>query len=157
MKDKLATPVLIACALFLGFNTGAGIFGHIFTIPKMLASPAAMIAESVNDAGQAQYFWIPLHILVFVTLILSTIFNWSNPKRKKLVLIVLGIYLYISVVSIWFAYKLTLFPAMPDDAEFHRQTKQWLILSWHRVVLQIIGIVLLLIALSKPKLNESAK
>ena len=153
MKNKLVTPILIACALFLGLNTGAGLYQHLFDIPKMFASPAAMTFASNNDVGQAQYFWIPLHILVLVTLILSAVLNWSNPKRKKLVLTALGIYLYISVVSIWFAYKLTVFAAMPDTAEFYSQTKQWLALSWHRPILQIICEVILLIAISKPKID----
>jgi hypothetical protein len=153
MREKLATFVLIACALFLGFNTGAGLYQHMFDIPKMLSSPAAMTFASNNDAGQAQYFWIPLHALILVTLILSAIFNWNNPGRKKLVLTALGIYLYIAVVSIYFAYKLTVFATMPDAPEFYRETRQWIALSWHRPLLQVIAEVLLLLAISKSRVN----
>lgn len=62
MKNKLVTPVLIACALFLGLNTGAGLYQHLFDIPKMKSSPAAMTLASNNDVGQARYFWIPLYL-----------------------------------------------------------------------------------------------
>lgn len=157
MKEKLATPVLIACAVFLGLNTGAGLYQHMFDIPRMLSSPSAMTLASNNDVGQAQYFWIPLHALIFVTMILSTVLNWSNARKRKLLLVALGIYLYIAVVSIYFAYKLTVFAAMPDTAEFYQQTKQWIVLSWHRPMLQIACEVILFIALSRPGLPESAK
>ena len=137
-------------------NTGAGLYQHLFDIPKMFAAPAAMTLASNNEVEQAQYFWIPLHILVLVTLILSAIFNWSNPNRRKFVLTALGIYLYISVVSIYFAHRLTVFAAMSDTAEFHSQTKQWLALLWHRPILQVICEVILLIGISKPKIDTPA-
>lgn len=153
MRTKFATSVLIACALFLGLNTGAGLYQHMFDIPKMLGSPAAMAFAGNNDAGQAQYFWIPLHALILTTLVLAAILNWRDPNRKTLLLVALGIYLYISLVSIYFAYRLTVFAAMPDTPEFHQQTRQWLTLSWHRPILQIICEVILLVALSRPKIN----
>jgi len=58
MKSRLATPVLIAAALFLGMTTGTGIYQHLFDIPEMLSSPAAIVTVSNNDQGQAARFWI---------------------------------------------------------------------------------------------------
>lgn len=153
MKNKLATPVLIACALFFGINAGTGIYEHLFGIPEMLKSPAALIAVTSNDLGQAQKFWIPLHGLILLTLVMSLIFNWKNTSRKKLVLYALIGYLYISVVSIYFAKTLFTFSKLPDSADFYQQTQQWILLSWHRPILMLLLTVLLLIALSRPILR----
>lgn len=160
MKEKLATLVLIACALFLGLNICVSLYHHMFVIPQMLIPGAFFyfyddVINIINDLWQKLYFWIPLNGLILLTLILSTIFNWSNPKRKKLVLAALGIYLYTAVVSIYFEYQWGMLAAIRSNTEFLSQTRQWLMLSWHRPVLQIICEVILLIAISKPKVKAA--
>jgi hypothetical protein len=150
MKAKLATPILIACALFMTITAGTGLFEHLFGIPKMLSSPSAMETVYANNSDQPVRFWIPLHGAILITLILSLVFNWRNPDRKKFVLLTFLLYVYISVVSIWFANQLFQFRALDDTAEFYQRTKQWIILSWHRPIIGVISAVLLMVAISKP-------
>ncbi len=102
MKNKLATPVLIACALFIGMDAGALLYDHMFGIPEFFKSPAAFIGEMNNDLGKAPKFWLPLYVLMFITLVSSLIFNWKNQGRKKLLLWVFIGYIYNSAVSIYF-------------------------------------------------------
>jgi hypothetical protein len=150
MKAKFVTPVLIACTLFLSITNGTGLYEHMFGIPKMLSSPAALIEANNNAMGQPQKFWIPLHVMIMATLILSLILNWKSPSRKKLVRIVFISYIYISVISIFFARELFTFNELADGTEFYRQTRQWILLSWHRPIIGLAGVVLLMIAISKP-------
>ena len=150
MKAKFATPVLIACTLFLSITSGTGLYEHMFGIPKMLSSTAALTEANNNAMGQAQIFWIPLHGMIMATLILSLILNWKNPSRKKLILIVFISYIYISVISIFFARQLFTFKELADGPEFYHQTKQWLLLSWHRPIIGLTSVVLLMVAISKP-------
>ena len=152
MKTKLATPVLIACTLFMTIVAGVGIYEHMFGIPRMLSTPTALIEMSNASQGQPEKFWIPLHALSLLTLILSMTFNWRNPNRKKLILAVFIGYIYISVVSIFFARELFAFKELTDITEFNRQTKQWILLSWHRPIIGLISVVLSMIAISKPSL-----
>ena len=152
MKTKLATPVLIACTLFMTIVAGVGIYEHMFGIPRMLSTPTALIEMSNASQGQPEKFWIPLHALSLLTLILSMTFNWRNPDRKKLILAVFIGYIYISVVSIFFARELFAFKELTDTTEFNRQTKQWILLSWHRPIIGLISVVLSMIAISKPSL-----
>lgn len=153
MKNKLATPVLIACIFFVGISASAGLYEHLFGIPEMLKSPSNMELKSNNNLGQATMFWIPTHILILVTVVLSLIFNWKILARKKLILSAFIFYLYISIVSIYFANRLVVFKSMADNADFQQQASQWLMLSWHRPVLMFIIEVLLLVALSRPLLK----
>jgi hypothetical protein len=155
MKAKLATPVLIACTLFLAITGGVGLYEHMFGIPKLLSSPAALIETTNSDMGQPQKFWIPLHGLVLTTLIMSLVFNWKNFGRKKLILSVFIGYLYISVVSIFFAKELFAFKEITDAAEFTSQTSRWILLSWHRPIIGLVSVVLLMIAISRPSLTTT--
>ncbi len=151
MKKKLATYFLIACVLFLGFSTGTGIYQHLFWIPAMFESPA-LLAKNLSGEGadSGQLFWIPLHVLSFVTMLLSLIFNWKNGKRRRLVLVAFVGYFYISLISIYFASQLYVLKETPNLAEFQNQTRQWLMLSWHRPILQAVIELLLLVAISRP-------
>jgi hypothetical protein len=150
MKNKLATPFLIACAILMAMVNGTGVYQHMFDIPKMLSSSIAFAEALNNNMGQPQKFWIPLHGMIFITLVLSLIFNWKNPARKKLVLTVFLGYLYISVISIPFAQQLFAFQEITDASEFTRRTNLWILLSWHRVIIGLASVVLLMIAISRP-------
>ncbi|MBL0741443.1 hypothetical protein [Chryseolinea lacunae] len=149
MKAKLATPLLIACALFLAIGNGTGLYEHMFAIPAMLSSPDALHNVINSNQGQPTRFWIPLHALILITLILSLIFNWKDPNRKRLVLMVSISYLYISIVSIFFAKQLFAFEDIADVQEFARQTSRWIALSWHRPMMGLASVVLLMVAISR--------
>jgi hypothetical protein len=149
MKRKLATPTLIACVLFLGFLTGVGIFQHMFWIPEMFESPTALANNLNSEPDAPQKFWIPLHALTFLTMVASVIFNWKIKNRKKLVLYAFIAYMYISLISIYFANELFSFQEIHNTAEFVERTNQWLTLSWHRPILMVGIEVVLLIAISK--------
>jgi hypothetical protein len=154
MKTKLTNPILIASIVFLSISASAGLYEHLFGIPEMLNSPSTMITKSNNDLGQAAKFWIPVHFLILITLVMSLIFNWKSPIRKKLVLSAFICYMYITVISIFFAKKLEVFKTMSDNIDFQQQTSLWLQVSWHRPVLMIVIELLMLIALSRPFLNR---
>jgi hypothetical protein len=149
MKTKFATPVLIACALFLAIGNGTGLYEHMFGIPAMLSSPESLNTATNSDSGQPTRFWIPLHGLIFLTLILSLVFNWKNSNRKKLVLTVFLSYIYISIVSIFFAQQLFAFKEITDLHEFADRTTTWLALSWHRPLMGLASVILLMVAISR--------
>jgi hypothetical protein len=152
MKTKLTNPILIACIIFLSISASTGLYEHLFGIPEMLKSPSTMITKSNNNLGQATKFWIPVHLLILLTIVLSLIFNWKIPTRKKLVLSAFIGYMYITVISIFFAKKLEIFKNMTDNIDFQQQTSLWITVSWHRPILMITIEILLLIALSRPVL-----
>jgi len=149
MKNRLATPALIACVLFLGFLTGVGIFQHMFWIPEMFESAHALTRAMSGNAGEPQKFWIPLHGLTFLTMIASLIFNRNIKSRKRLILTAFCGYIYISLISIYFARQLFAFKNIKDISEFSQKTNQWLVLSWHRPIFMAVIELLLLIAISK--------
>lgn len=155
MKAKLATPVLIACAMLLTIGNGTGIYEHLFGIPKMLSSPIAYMETTNSDMGQPQKFWIPLHAMILLTLILSLVFNWKNKRRKYLILATFISYIYISIVSIFFARELFAFKEITDPAVFSEQTSRWILLSWHRPIIGLASVVLLMIAISRPATSKA--
>ncbi|AFD06835.1 hypothetical protein [Solitalea canadensis] len=155
MKTKLATPILIVCALLLAIGNGTGVYEHLFGLPKMLSTVTSLNETIHSTTSQPQKFWIPLHAMIFITLILSMVMNWKNEGRKKLILTVFISYLYISIVSIVFAKMLFTFPDITDAGEFAKQTHRWILLSWHRPLIGLAGAILLMIAISRPALTSS--
>ena len=150
MKQQLATPVLMAAALFFAMNVGAGIYQHLFGIPAMFSSSEALKNYGGMDE-QAPVFWMVLHLLIVATLTLSLIFNWRNAARKKFLWIALGGYVFVSLVSIYFAAQLKVFIELPaNGTEFFERTRRWLTLSWFRVIILLGSVLMVLTALSKP-------
>ncbi|HEY0055752.1 MAG TPA: hypothetical protein VGB63_10380 [Pedobacter sp.] len=149
MKRKLATPALIVCTLTLGFVTGVGIFQHLFWIPDMFNSVEALNKALGGIPDEPRKFWIPLHALTFISMLCALISNWKIEARRRLVLISFIGYLYISIVSAWFASQLFQFKELSNAAEFTDRTSTWLTLSWHRPLLMTIIEVLLLVTISK--------
>lgn len=154
MKNNLATDLLIACVLFLGFLTGVGIFQHLFWLPEMFSSPLILTQKLTGEGKEPQIFWIPLHALTFITLIGSLLLNQKITTRKRLVYLAFGGYIYISLVSIVFAKVLFMLKDITDPALFAQKTHQWIILSWHRPILMAVIEVLLLIAISKGRPSD---
>lgn len=131
-------------------NIGVGVYMHMFDIPVMLSSPKALADTFANDLGQPQKFWIPLHALMFFSILFSLITNWNNPERKKPVLYAFIGYIYVSLISIYFSKELFAFKELPDAPEFYERTHRWLLLSWHRLFITLISTILLMTALTKP-------
>jgi hypothetical protein len=154
MKPAISTAILMASALILGL--GPGIYEHLFRIPKMLSSPAAMAFDFSHSSGQAQIFWIPLHLLILFSLSFSLYLNWRNPGRKAFVLWALILYLYVDLISIWFTRELLALAQLTDGPEFHSRASLWLILSWHRPLLLLVCQILLFKAITKPALKSVA-
>ena len=157
MKAKFRNPILIACIIFLSISGAAGLYEHLFGIPEMLQSPSTMVTKNNNALGQAIKFWIPTHLLILITIVLSLILHWKIPSRKKLVLSAFICYTYITVISIFFAKKLEVFKAMTDNIDFQQQTNLWLTVSWHRPILMILIELFLLVALSRPITENTNK
>ena len=149
MKNKFSTTILIISALVFGMILGASVYEHMFGIPKMLQSQASLIQILEHNTNPAPTFWIPLHGILLVSLIAGLVLNWKVPERKTRLLYVLGIYLFVSTISIFFAKELFALPKISDSREFEQRTSLWLSLSWCRPILFFFSQIALLTALTK--------
>jgi hypothetical protein len=146
-----STNVLTIAALAFGMITGVGIYEHLFGLPDMLKSQEALNA-AMQKNPRVPFFWIPLHAIVFISLIIGLILNWKNNHRKRLLIFVFGAYFFVSLVSIYFARELFEFTTMNvSPAEFTNRTTNWIMMSWFRPIIYFISQILLLVALARPQ------
>ena len=97
-------------------------------------------------------FWLLIHPLAILSLIISLALNWKIRARRKLVLITLGIYLLaIVVTALYFVPELRAFQNSPNlnlsRAEWYARGQRWQYLSVVRGTFMGLSVVPLLLAL----------
>jgi hypothetical protein len=102
----------------------------------------------INEAA----FWMTIHPVVILLTLLSLIFNWRVPARRKLIASSLAVYVLVIVVTaIYFIPELITFAAGSQSnippAELAARASRWRLLSWIRAVVMFAIFVPMLLAL----------
>jgi len=106
-----------------------------------------------------EYFWGLIHPLLIISLVITLILNWKLPDRRKYVLIAAGIYaLAIISTVVYFVPELKAFAESnlsktTSAAEWLQRGQRWQYLSWVRGILMYCGFVMMLIALTKSRIE----
>jgi hypothetical protein len=100
-------------------------------------------------------FWLTVHPLLILSLIVALVLNWKAESRRKLILITFAIYFVVLVVTqIYFLPELLAFERSPESnvspSEWIARGKRWQRLSWIRGAVMYAAILPLLFALTKP-------
>jgi hypothetical protein len=151
MKNFILT---LACIAFVAI-IGAAVYEHLTMVPKWSAAPPASLSmfQGVHGLNSAP-FWIPIHPVTLVLLIVALIVHFRTP-RKKSILISLGIYVVILITTfIYFVPELmailhTPF-AMTVDAGLQSRAERWEVLSLVRLAVLLPTAYVLLSSLTKP-------
>lgn len=151
----LRTLLLIpACISFISVIGGAT-YEHLAVVPVWAKAVPASLSMFQGEYGlAAQNFWIPIHPVTMVLLIIGLIANWPT-ERRAYILVTLGGYLAILAATFVFfvpelmaitqsAYSTTV------DSELTRRAKLWEILSLVRLGVLVVLATILLLGLSKP-------
>lgn len=157
MREKIALIVLFVTTLLFGVINGGGIYEEIVVGPVWSSSPPTSFAliQEPNGLSLAS-FWVPFHIIANIFLVLSLVMYWKERRRRNLLLVALGLYTLIRIVTLlYFVPEITEFmntsPNGPFSAELAARANQWNTLSWIRTFVgEIIVNVLLLLAISQP-------
>jgi hypothetical protein len=151
----LRTLLLIpACISFIIVAGGAN-YEHLAVVPVWTKAVPASLSMFQGEYGlAAQNFWIPIHPVTIVLLIIGLIANWRT-ERRAYILVTLGGYLAILAATFVFfvpelmaitqsAYSVTV------DSELTRRANFWEALSLVRLVVLVVLAFTLLLGLSKP-------
>src|SRR5262249_48706044 len=106
-------------------------------------------------APALERYWISAHAVSTIVLIVTLVLNWKAPRRRALILAVLGAYL---VTRVWtfldFLPELAAFTATPPEGPFSpdlaARAWRWASLSWVRVAMGFLNYALLGFALIPP-------
>ena len=154
MKLKARTIALMVSVLLMGILLGGIVYSHIVFFPPYLSSlPSSSVLVNGPYPLHDEYFWLLIHPLAILSLIISLVLNWRNPARRKLIAIPLVVYLLaIVVTSLYFVPELRAFHASPTSsltpAEWYARGQRWQHLSWTRGTLMALSYVALLLALA---------
>jgi hypothetical protein len=137
----LSAVVLLACA-----SLGGGVYEHLVLDPVWPSRPA--IIQAPYGGVSRRRFWIPVHSVFEVTLIVAVVVTWGHADVRTATLVALGSHLVMRVWSLLdFVPKAVAFektdPAVIERAAAVRWTRRSLL----RLPLDVVTCVATFVAL----------
>jgi uncharacterized membrane protein len=161
--SKLRTYSLFPAVILWGTLLGGIAYSHLVYLPVYLSAlPDSAVLVNGPYGMNEGIFWMIIHPLLIVSLIIALALNWKSASRRKLILVSCTIYILALVITaIYFVPELEAFRHSPESglsrAEWLARGQRWQKLSWIRGIIMYAGILPLLLALSKPDSNPQAK
>lgn len=156
-RSTVGTYSLFLTIILWGTLLGGIAYSHIVYFPVYLSAlpDSAVVVNGPYGLNEVP-FWMMIHPLLILSLIVTLVLNWRSGPRRKLVLISFAIYIVVLIVSqTFFIPELMAFAASPDSAqspaEWLARGQRWQRLSWIRGAVMYVGILPLLFALTKPR------
>jgi hypothetical protein len=153
---RLSTISLMLAIVLWGTLLGGIAYSHLVYFPVYLSAlpDSAVVVNGPYGLNEA-IFWITIHPLLILSLILTLVLNWRQKSRRKLILISFAVYALVLVITqLYFIPELIAFAHSPQSnlspAEWLARGQRWQRLSWLRGATCYAAIVPLLLALTKP-------
>jgi len=153
---RFGTYSLMLAVILWGTLLGGITYSHLVYFPVYLSAlPDSAIVVNGPYGLHEAIFWMTVHPLLILSLIVALVLNWKYKPSRKFILISCGVYLLALVVTqIYFLPELAAFAQSPESnvsaAEWLARGQRWQIMSWIRGGVMYAAIVPLLIALTKP-------
>jgi len=154
--SRLGTTGLMLAIIFWGTLLGGIAYSHLVYFPVYLSAlPASAVLVNGPYGLQEGTFWLLIHPILILSLLLALVFNWKVKPRRNLILISFVLYAAVLVItSLYFLPELSAFRNSPGSAvspaEWFARGQRWQHLSWLRGSVMYIGELPLLFALSRP-------
>lgn len=153
---RLSTLSLMLSIILWGTLLGGVAYSHLVYFPVYLSAlpDSAVVVNGPYGLHEA-IFWMTVHPLLILSLIVTLVLNWKLKSRRKLILISFAVYVLVIVISqIYFIPELIAFERSPQSsllpAEWLARGQRWQRLSWLRGTVCYAAFVPLLFALTKP-------
>lgn len=161
-KVSAGTFALMMSVVVWGVLLGGIVYSHLVYFPVYLGGlPDSAVLVNGPHALNEGRFWMMIHPIAILSLIVSIALNWRHSPRRNLVLITLGAYILVIIVtSIYFLPELFAFAESQrssiSSAEWLARGNRWQYLSWMRGVVMFACIIPLLFALIRPEDRSKA-
>ncbi len=148
---------LMVAIFFYGILLGGIVYSHVVFFPPYLSAlPASAALTNGPYALHDEHFWMSIHPLAILSLIVALILNWKVPTRRKLIAIPLTLYIVAIIVTFfYFVPELREFHASPNSAippaEWLARGQRWQHFSWTRGSILGLAMIPLLLALREPE------
>ncbi|HEX8143810.1 MAG TPA: hypothetical protein VF553_14525 [Pyrinomonadaceae bacterium] len=157
---RLGTYSLFLAVILWGTLLGGIAYSHLVYFPVYLSAlPASAVVVNGPYGLHEAIFWMTIHPMLILSLVVALLLNWKSRARRKLVLISFAIYFLVLVITqIYFLPELVAFAQSPESkassSEWLARGQRWQRLSWIRGGVMYAGILPLLLALTKPEPKE---
>jgi hypothetical protein len=158
MKSTESMPrtyALFPAIIIWGILLGGIVYSHVAFIPVYMADlpNSAIVVNGKYGLNEAP-FWMTVHPLLILSLIIALASNWKLKARRKLIALSCGIYIVALIATaVYFVPELMAFAKSPESnlpaSEWLARGHRWQNLSQIRGVFCFLGFVPLLIALTK--------
>ena len=147
----MESTFLTAALILAWIAVIVGLYQRIFLMPKWFQNPPASFELIRGQSKSAKSFWIPLSIVLIISVCTSLILNWNNQGVCGYLFAALGCFgLSGALTGIYFVKEVLAFSAMPTDApqtpELLNRTRFWLRWTTVRDVLQILQAIFITVA-----------
>jgi len=150
---SVRTISLMISTVLMGILVGGIVYSHIAFFPSYMSGlpNSAVLVNGpypINDG----LFWVLIHPLAILSLIVALALNWKVRPRRKLIAITLIIYVVSMIATtLYFVPELMAFKASPTSGisapEWYARGQRWQHLSWLRGTVMGLGYISLLLAL----------
>ncbi len=153
---RLSTISLMLAIILWGTLLGGIAYAHLVYFPVYLSAlPDSAVVVNGPYGLHEEIFWTLIHPLLILSLVVSLVLNWKIRARRKLIGITMTLYaLAIVATTLYFVPELQAFKNSPNlavsPAEWLARGQRWQKLSWLRGTVMYLGMVPLLLALTKP-------
>jgi hypothetical protein len=160
---NFATYSLFLAIILWATLLGGIVYSHIAFFPVYLSDlpNSAVVVNGKYGLNEAP-FWMTIHPLLILSLIIALVLNWKFKARRKLIALSFGLYsLALIATAVYFVPELMAFAKSPESnlpaSEWLARGHRWQNLSLIRGAVCFTGFIPLLTALSKSvsELNES--
>ena len=153
---RLSTVSLMLSIILWGTLLGGIAYAHLVYFPVYLSAlPDSAVVVNGPYGLHEEIFWTLIHPLLILSLVVSLVLNWKIRARRKLIGMTMTLYaLAIVATTLYFVPELQAFKNSPNlavsPAEWFARGQRWQKLSWLRGTVMYLGMVPLLLALTKP-------
>lgn len=142
-----------ACLAF-SVVIGAAIYEHLCVVPRWAAAPPYSLSMFQGEYGlNPEAFWIPIHPVTLLLLIITLMLSWKTPRRKNLLVAVSGYIVILIITGIYFVPQLLEITGTPYsaevDVELTGRAKMWEALSIVRLFVLVALAIALFLGLTK--------
>lgn len=154
MKSSRNLLLSLASLVFI-IMVGGATYEHIAVVPNWSSGPPASLSIFQGPHGlHAEYFWMAIHPIAILLLVISLVLNWRTLRKKAIIAVLGGYVLILIITSIYFVPELIAIIHSPyqdtvDQALLERASL-WETLSLVRLIFLLILSMMLLGSLTIP-------
>ena len=160
---RLGTYSLFLAVILWGTLLGGIVYSHLVYFPVYLSDlPNSAVVVNGPYGLHDAIFWMTIHPILILSLVVALGLNWKSKMRRRLILISLMLYFLVLIVTqIYFLPELGAFEQSPtlkgSPSEWLARGQRWQRLSWIRGGVMYVGILPLLMAVTKRFQHESER